>query len=169
MIRLVGAAFLAMGCAWLGFQAAENLRRRCRSLRQMAQTLRILEQELELGAPPLPQLLGRAAERSKGPGKKLLEGCVRGLDELEREEFSALWRRLVSGLEELGPEGRGILAPLGDVLGRYDSRAQEEGVAAVRCRLEELAERGEVERRQQGRVYQALGLSGGAFLVILLL
>ena len=35
--------------------------------------------------------------------------------------------------------------------------------------LEELAGRLEADSRRQGRVYQAVGLSGGAFLVILLL
>ena len=39
----------------------------------------------------------------------------------------------------------------------------------LRRRLEELAGRTDGERRRLGKVYQALGLSGGAFLVILLL
>ena len=36
-------------------------------------------------------------------------------------------------------------------------------------RLEEMADRVERDYRRRGRVYEALGLSGGAFLVILLL
>ena len=62
-----------------------------------------------------------------------------------------------------------VLAPLGELLGRYDGPAQRDGVAAVRARLEELADRAQADCRRQGRVYRALGLSGGAFLVILLL
>ena len=38
-----------------------------------------------------------------------------------------------------------------------------------RKRLTELVRRTEEERRRQGKVYQVLGLSGGAFLIILLL
>ena len=44
-----------------------------------------------------------------------------------------------------------------------------EGMGAVVALMEELAVRQEADSRRQGRAYQALGLSGGAFLVILLL
>lgn len=169
MVHLMGAVLLAAGCGYLGFQAAEGLRRRSRNLSEMARALALLEGELELGSPPLGQLLERVAGRCSGPAKVLLEGCVQGLERLDREDFSALWRRKVAQLTELGEEGQAALAPLGDILGRYDGQAQREGAQAVRRTLERLAQRWEEERRRQGRVYQVLGLSGGAFLAILLL
>ena len=43
------------------------------------------------------------------------------------------------------------------------------GLAAVRGRLEELSVLARADSRRRGRVYEALGLSGGAFLVVLLL
>ena len=64
---------------------------------------------------------------------------------------------------------RSVLFLLGDTLGRYDGERQREALAAARRRLEELSARLEEDSRRRGRVYQALGLSGGAFLVILLL
>ena len=95
-------------------------------------------------------------------------GCLwRTLE--EREDFAALWERLTGGLEELDPAGRAVLAPLGDTLGRCGADRQREVLSAARRRLEELAARLEEDSRRQGRVCQALGLSGGAFLVILLL
>ena len=69
----------------------------------------------------------------------------------------------------LSPEGQAVLLPLGDTLGRYGEDRQREALSAACRRLEELAGRLEADSRCQGRVYQALGLSGGAFLVILLL
>ena len=168
MIRLMGAVFVATGGAFLGFQAAASLRRRVRSLYQTGAGLALLEGELELSAPPLAQLLERGAARSEGPARQLFEGCVQGLDRLDQEDFSSLWRRLTGELD-LPPEGQAILAPLGDILGRYEAKRQWEAVSAARRRLEELSARLEADSRRQGRVYQALGLSGGAFLVILLL
>ena len=169
MIRLIGAALVAAGGAWLGCLAAKELRSQVRAVRQMAEGLALLERELELSAPPLVQLLERGAARSGGPARALFQGCLQGMDSLDRECFSALWRRLVPECGGLSPEGQAVLLPLGDTLGRYGEDRQREALSAARHRLEELSARLEADSRRQGRVYQALGLSGGAFLVILLL
>ena len=169
MVRLIGAVLVAAGGALLGFQAAAGLRRQVRAVRQTEAGLALLERELELNAPPLPYLLKWGASHSDGPARALFQGCVRGLDNLDREDFSTLWRRLVGEQNWLPPEGQAILSPLGDILGRYESDRQREALSAARRRMEELAVHLEADSRRQGRVYQALGLSGGAFLVILLL
>ena len=169
MIRLIGAVLVAAGGALLGFQAAAELRGRVRALDQLEAGLALLEQELELNLAPLSRLLERGAAHSEGAARELFQSCVQGLDRLDREDFSALWRRLVAGQSALGPEGQAILYPLGDTLGRYEARRQLEALSAARRRLEELSARLEADSRQTGRVYQVLGLSGGAFLVILLL
>ena len=62
-----------------------------------------------------------------------------------------------------------VLLPLGETLGRCGADRQLEALSSARRRLEALSARLEADSRRQGRVYQALGLSGGAFLVILLL
>ena len=169
MVRLIGAVLVAAGCAWGGFQAAEGMRRRARTLRELSSGLALVERELELTAPPLERLMAGVAARSQGVAGALFSDCARGMSHLDEEDLPSLWRRLVEERSGLGREEREILLPLGDLLGRYDSRTQGEAVAAVRRRLEELAGRVEAEGRRRGRVYQALGLSGGAFLVILLL
>ena len=169
MVRLMGAALVAAGGAALGFQAAARLRKQVRALEEMSQGLALLERELELSAPPLSQLLERGGSRCQGPARALFQGCAQGLDRLDREDFSSLWRRMVRERTELTPEGQAVLLPLGDTLGRYDGERQREALSAARRRLGELAARLEADCRRQGRVYQVLGLSGGAFLVILLL
>ena len=166
MVHLLGAVLVAAGGALLGFQAAAGLRKRGRAVRQMEEGLALLERELELSAPPLSRLLERGAAHSQGPARGLFQGCARGLDRLDREDFSSLWRRMVRERTELTPEGQAVLLPLGDTLGRYDGERQREALAAARRRLGELAGRLEADSRRQGRVYQVLGLSGGAFLVI---
>jgi len=169
MVRILGAVLVAAGGGLLGFQAAAELRRQVEALRDMADGLGLLEGELELSSPPLVRLLERGTERGRGPARALFRDCACGLEHLEQEDFSALWRRLVTGRTELGGEGQAVLLPLGDVLGRYDAGRQREALSAVRTRLDGLADRLEADSRRRGRVYEALGLSGGAFLVILLL
>ena len=169
MWKLLGAILLASGCGWIGFQASAALGRRVRALQVMTQSLGLLEQELELDSPPLPQLMDRLAVRSQEPARGLFRDCGRALERLDREAFSRSWRRLVEKLEPLGEEARGCLLPLGDTLGRCGWEEQQRMVACVRRELTELLGQAREEQRRQGRVYQALGLSGGAFFVLLLL
>lgn len=169
MLRLLGAVLVAAGCAWLGFWSAAALRGQERALRDLVDGLALLEQELELDSPPLPQLMERLIPRSRGAAKLLFQGCRQALERLEEESFSQSWRRLVEGRHELGQEGRRCLLPLGDTLGRCCCEEQRQTAAVLRRRLMELADRAEESCRRQGKVYQVLGLSGGAFLIIVLL
>lgn len=169
MIRLLGAVLVAAGTAWLGFRASAALRDRVGALKDMAEGLALMERELELDAPPLPRLMERLAIRGQGPAGVLFQDCRRALDHLEDESFSLAWRRLAAEREELGEDGRQALLPLGDTLGRCECEQQQKAVDCVRRRLEELAQRAEEVHRHQGKVYQVLGFSGGAFLIILLL
>ena len=169
MIRLLGAVLVAAGCAWGGFRAADSLRNRVRALEEMGRGLALLEQELELDSPPLPRLMERLVPRCRGPARELFQGCRAALDRLEEEPFSAAWRKLVMELGQLGQEGQACLLPLGDTLGRCSGEEQRQAVSLLCRRLGELTARAEEDQRRMGRVYQTLGLSGGAFLVIPLL
>ena len=165
MYHLMGAVLLAAGGAWFGFQAAAGLRQRVWALRDLAAGLALLERELELNAPPLPELMARLAESAPGAARTLFRRCISE----EERPFAQTWSRAVEAQPALHQEDRQMLAPLGQSLGRYDIPAQVQAVSAVRRTLEEAIAQAEHCRDRQGRVYQVLGLSGGIFLVILLL
>lgn len=169
MIKALGAVLIAVGGAYLGFRAAADLRCRERALQQLEAGLGLLEQELELGGLSLESILRQLSQRTDGPAKVLFSSCVKGMETLDQERFSSLWRRLVGELPQVVPEGRQIVARLGEVLGQSDSGQQQREVAAVRRQLEQLSQQLERERHDRGRVYQAVGLSGGTVLAILLL
>ena len=58
---------------------------------------------------------------------------------------------------------------MGCILGRYDSEGQTQALALARAQLEQCLEAAVSERARMGKVYGALGLAAGAFLVIVLL
>lgn len=169
MLHGLGAALAALGCTALGLQMAGRLRARVRALEEVGQGLLLLEQELELNQTPLPQLMAGLEVRTSGSARALYGACRQVLDRLEQTPFSEGWRQVLEQLPVLGEEGRRVLAPLGDTLGRYESPAQVRAVAAARARLAELEQHCRQEAGRLGRVYSMMGLSGGAFLVILLL
>ena len=169
MMRLMGAVLVAFGAAWLGLTAAAELGRKVRRLEQLSIGLELLERGLWERGSPLPQVLEELSLRTGEPASTLFAQCAAACGRLDWEPFPAAWRRLVTELEGLAPEGRAALLPLGEVLGRYEAQGQREAIAQARSALDRERERAEGEKLRMGRVYQALGLSGGAFLVILLL
>jgi len=169
MLRLTGAVLTAASCAWIGFRKADALKSREQALWEMGQGLGLLAQELELDAPPLPRLMERLAARTQGCAGALFSGCCAGLERLDRESFPDLWRRLVGLCPQLGEDGMECLAGLGETLGRCGVDAQLRAVDGVRRQLEQLARCAREDTQRLGRVYRLMGLSGGGFLVILLL
>ena len=169
MIRLLGAVLIAFGAAWLGLSAAAELGRKVRRLEHLYIGLSLLERELWERGSPLPQVLEELARRTEEPAKALFAQSAAACGRLDQEPFPAAWRRLVQEAEGLTAEGRAALLPLGEVLGRYEAQEQREAIAQARSALERERERAEGEKLRMGRVYKALGVSGGAFLVILLL
>lgn len=169
MIRLLGSVLAAGGAAWLGFHAAARLRRQVRTLDELIAGLELLEQELEYAPPELEVLMEGLSARARGAARRLYAGFGRALVQPDRPTAAVLWEHCVTSLEELTPEGKHCLAALGEVLGRYDSREQRACTAAVRRRLERVREETAENCRLRCRTCQTIGLSGGAFLVILLL
>ena len=112
--------------------------------------------------------MGHLGSRTRGAAKKLFTDFADALSKQETSVYE-LWERCVSHLEDLLPEGKNCLCALGAVLGRYDCREQRNCVAAVRHRLECIREAEGALCRSRCRTCQTLGLSGGAFLIILLL
>ena len=169
MVRLMGAILIAAGSAWLGFGAAGKLGARVRALEELAEGLDRMARELELDQPPLEQLLERLLPSSRGAARTLFAGCREALERLEEEPFARAWERLVESEPLLNKEGQACLLPLGQVLGRCGWEEEQRVLDCAARRLEQEAGRAREERLRMGRVYQVLGVSGGAFLVILLL
>ena len=168
MIQLLGCTFVAAAAASMGFRAAARLKGQLRALDEVIAGLGLLEQELELSAPELETLMRGLTDRTRGAAKKLFSDFAQELTG-GTGSISGRWESCVSGLENLAPEGKNCLCGLGEVLGRYDSREQRDCVAAVRRRLECLRDSEGAACQSRCRTCQTVGLSGGAFLIILLL
>ena len=169
MIDLFGCVLIACAAAYIGFGAAQGLRRQIRGLDELSAGILLLEQELELSAPELSELAHRLKRRTHGAAHRLFSAYERELGHLGSATAAQLWERTVDGMEEISQEAKNCLLPLGEVLGRYECRDQRMAAEVVRKRLEQLREREERDCRMRCRAYQTVGLSGGAFLMILLI
>ena len=170
MLKLIGALLLAGGAGALGCSAAAQLSRRVAVLRALLGALEGMEREIAFRLTPMPELLERAAAESPPPVCTLFARCRTLLDELGERSMAELWREALEQVP-LGLDGPGRLAleELGEVLGRYDGDGQREALAHTRAELSRALEQAREAREKQGRMYQVLGITAGAFLVILLL
>ena len=170
MLKLIGALLLAGGAGALGCSAAAQLSRRVAVLRALLGALEGMEREIAFRLTPMPELLERAAAESPPPVCTLFARCRTLLDELGERSMAELWREALEQVP-LGLDGPGRLAlvELGEVLGRFGGDGQREALAHTRAELSRALEQAREAREKQGRMYQVLGITAGAFLVILLL
>lgn len=170
MLKLLGAVLLTGGGLTLGLKAVGGLVRRAEALSAFSAALGLLEGELALRSPPMPDLLDILARQAKPPAAEFFDVCGRGLAGLGESSFREIWARALESLEgALDREDRDILLELGPVLGRYDGEEQRRAVSGVRQRLAGQEKLVRDKLRREGRAYGTLGLTLGLFLTILLL
>ena len=154
----------------MGLGAIRKLEGRVTALRALVEALELMERELEFRLTPMQELLEGTARRVGEPAAGFLGACARGLDELGERSLAELWAREAGErLTPLKPRDLEVVLSVGGVLGRYDAEGQRRAIAACREELTGFLAAAAEERRKQGRVYGALGVTAGAFLVILLL
>jgi len=96
--------------------------------------------------------------------------CAGELDRLGEQSFAALWAGALEAADLcLDGEDLRPLLELGGSLGRYDCASQCAALGQARARLELRLDAAEERCERLGRVYGALSLAAGTFLIILLL
>ena len=170
MIRLMGTALLAGGAALLGVSAACRTRSRVRDLQMLAEGLRAILRELSYRLAPLPELLSGAKEQSGERVQMFFALCAQGAEHLNGRTFQTVWEQAAEASQMcLEREDWQCLAPLGHVLGRYDCESQRQALESSLGRLEERCREAAEQSQKLGKLYSVLGLTAGAFLVILLM
>lgn len=170
MMKLLGAALVVGGGAWVGMNAAGELTRRAKALDAWCGALALMENELTFRLPSMPELAQRISRSARAPAGEVFTALQKGLERLGEASFEELWREALSvhpgGLDE---EELDILKALGTVLGRYGGADQCRSLESARLALAERAGQAREELRRKGKAYAATGVALGAFVTILLL
>lgn len=170
MMRLLGAALVVAACGSLGLAAVARLNGRVRDLGELAAGLDALQRELGWRLSPLPQALETASKAARGPAAQFFSQCAQKAGQAGDQAFQQVWREGLSAAPLwLRPEDRTLLDRLGPVLGRYDGDSQRRALEDAAAGLRSLQGEASDDCRRLGRVYGALGLTAGLFLVIILL
>ena len=161
---LIAAAAVYGGVSYTALK-----REQLNELEALCHMLRLMQDELETRALPLPELAAQLDMRTENAGKALLSGLLRRLPELGSRDFQSIWKESVTESVKHSGEASRLLCTLGSFLGRYDVDSQLEAIRSCREAMEKLHTAAAEALPQTRRLGMGLALTSGALIVITLI
>lgn len=166
-VKLLGAAFIVLGCGGFGLVITRSIRKETLCLREFITALEFMECELNYHLTPLPQLCRLVSSMISGP---ICRFFLYLAEELEQQTASGAERCIFLAMERCPDIPPGVcqrIVKLGHSFGVFDLEGQ---IKCIRAVNEENARIYENMSRNQSvklRSYKTLALCAGAALVIL--
>lgn len=161
---LIAAAAVYGGVSYTALK-----REQLNELEALCHMLRLMQDELETRALPLPELAAQLDTRTENAGEALLSGLLRRLPELGSRDFQNIWEECVTESVRYSGEAARLLCTLGSFLGRYDVDSQSEAIRSCREAMEKLHTAAAEALPQTRRLGMGLALTSGALIVITLI
>ena len=158
-MRIIGIRLIAAAAVYGGVSYTALKREQLNELEALCHMLRLMQDELETRALPLPELAAQLDTRTENAGEALLSGLLRRLPELGSQDFQSIWKESVTE----------SVSMLGSFLGRYDVDSQLEAIRSCRETLEKLRTTAAEALPQTRRLGMGLALTSGALIVITLI
>ena len=161
---LIAAAAVYGGASYTALK-----REQLTELEALCHTLRLMQDELETRALPLPELAAQLEARTEDAGKTLLSGLLRRMPELGSRDFQNIWEESVTESVKHSEGAARLLCKLGSFLGRYDVDSQLDALRSCREAMEKLRTAAAEALPQTRRLGMGLALTSGALIVITLI
>ena len=168
-MRIIGIMLVAAAAVYSGVSYTALKREQLNELEALCHMLRLMQDELETRALPLPELAAQLEARTESAGKVLLSGLLRRLPELGSRDFQSIWEESVTESVKHSEEAARLLCTLGSFLGRYDIDSQLEALRNCREAVEKLRAAAAEALPQTRRLGMGLALTSGALIVITLI
>ena len=165
-MRVIGGLLLTAAGLLAGLLQAAHLRETARRREELCRMLDMMEFELERFRTPLPALFGKLREQMAGDAGDFCRTVSAGFEAGEGYDLAGIWER---ALKVLPPPERGILRPLGAVLGRYGTEEQLRALAVCARDMERARDEARDEAREKGRLCVGLSAAGAAAMAVLLM
>ena len=169
MTRALGGLLLLTGGLALGLMPVRELSDRAQALGAWGNALLLLEGELSFSLPNMPALLERLSCKAPAPAGEALRRVLGRMDQLGERTFAELWADVLTAYSGLQGEDLIPLCSVGEAVCRYDREDRDRMLETARGQLALREAQCREELRCKGRAYGTLGLTLGAFLLILLL
>ncbi len=167
MLKFIGALFILFSAFQLGLYQSRRLYKTVQCLEQLKGLLTQFLGEVQFGLRPLPQIFERLGNHPGGEGFALAAHQMNLRD--GRSAKSCFCSAIEASYPLLHSEDKETLLSLGEGLGACDHHTQCRLIESVICELEARQQTAREFAAKNGKLYQGLGLTGGLFLILLLL
>jgi len=146
------------------------LRERIAALKSFITALQILKAEIVFRALPIPQILHRIEEECIGPAGSFFSAAALTMQQ-ENIDFHSVAENQLENLKHYNLKKGDIrnIAEALHALGRYDAGAQAQALTAAEVSLQQELDDIRKEAAQKGKLYQAVGLTAGIMLALVML
>lgn len=171
-LKIVGSLFLLCSAAAIGFKKAEYLSQRVHNLRELQRMVVFLQGELRFHRSTLSDAFAAVSERVQAPFDRFLRELSQDMNLKGNRHFGELWQEEMQRMFQRDPAfqaDRSLLEFLGSSLGYLDVTMQTEHLNLVLLQVEDALNQAKEQREMKGKLYQTMGVSVGALLVLLMI
>lgn len=168
-MRIIGIMLIAAAAVYGGASYTALKREQLNELEALCHMLRLMQDELETRALPLPELAAQLEARTEDASKTLLSELLRRMPELGSRDFQNIWEESVTESVKHSEGAARLLCKLGSFLGRYDVDSQLDALRSCREAMEKLRTAAAEALPQTRRLGMGLALTSGALIVITLI
>lgn len=168
-MRIIGIMLIAAAAVYGGASYTALKREQLNELEALCHMLRLMQDELETRALPLPELAAQLEARTEDAGKTLLSELLRRMPELGSRDFQNIWEESVTESVKHSEGAARLLCKLGSFLGRYDVDSQLDALRSCREAMKKLRTAAAEALPQTRRLGMGLALTSGALIVITLI
>ncbi|MDD4145869.1 MAG: stage III sporulation protein AB [Clostridia bacterium] len=172
MFKLLGAFCIVAGCSYLGLRIASIYRKRTELFRFLQNGLTLLETEINYTSTPLPLALERVGQKMHKDCQPLFIRAATVLQEKKGVTAAEAWAagvRALGGEVPLTKEETELLYVFGHGLGGSAKEEQVKNIALTRKQLSLVEKVAEEEQVKNQKLWQYLGFSLGAVIVLILI
>jgi len=170
MMKWVGAVIILLSCGFAGRILAATLARRVNLLQQLERGFAALSTEINFSVTALPSALKQSGRQCGGEMKELFVQAGERFFDLQGIPAEIIWQQTVDEVTKdsaLLQEDRNILYDFGLGLGLSDKSDQLKKLELLLQKLRSQEQDARTNKEKMSKVWQALGWSMGAMLVLL--
>ena len=170
-LKLIGSLLVLVSSTAIGFLKADELKIRVKRLQGLKQMMNLLQGELRFRRSELSEAFLNVSDRVEEPFQGFLKTVAEELKGYQPQSFESLWNCAVGKLlltEGFLKKDIQLLEILGNGLGYLDLAMQTEILNQAQIRTEEEILEAKKQQESKGKLYQTMGITAGAFLMLLI-